>query len=307
MIYTVTFNPSLDYVMFVPCLQVGEVSRAARESLYPGGKGINVAVVMEQLGFRCTTLGFAAGYTGQAMLSMIQGHISCVDFIELAQGQSRINVKIKSKEESDVNGCGPKVSAQDLERLYQRLERLEQGDVLVLAGAVSAGLSADTYEQMLARLEKKGVLCVVDATGELLKKSLKHKPFLIKPNVQELADLFGVSLSAQKDLVTYAQKAQALGARNVLVSRGAEGALLLSEDGQVHTCAAAKLTGPVVNSVGAGDSMVAGFLAGWLRCQDYEKAMTLALACGGACVMQEWLPRRENIKDLLENPQDYAL
>ncbi len=307
MIYTVTFNPSLDYVMFVPSLQVGDVSRAERESIFPGGKGINVAVVLEQLGFRATALGFSAGYTGQAMLSMLQGHISCVDFIELSQGQSRINVKIKSKEESDVNGRGPKVLAEDLEKLHQRLSLLSQGDVLVLAGAVAAGLSTDTYKNILARLENRGILCVVDATGDLLKKSLAHKPFLIKPNAQELADLFGVSLTKKEDIVCYAKKAQALGARNVLVSLGAEGAMLVCEDGNVQTCPAVKLTGPVVNSVGAGDSMVAGFLAGWLRCQDYKKAMMLALACGGACVMKEWLPQKEDIKNLLSNPQDYAL
>ncbi len=307
MIYTVTFNPSLDYVMFVPQLHVGEVSRAQRESIYPGGKGINVAVVMEQLGFACTALGFVAGYTGQAMLSMIKGHVSNTDFIVLPQGQSRINVKIKSTQESDVNGCGPKVSQENLEELQQRLDLLNKGDVLVLAGAVSAGLSTDTYQNILARLEQKEVLCVVDATGDLLKKSLKYKPFLIKPNAQELADLFGVSLHRQEDIIFYAKKAQDLGARNVLVSLGAEGALLVCEDGTVHTCPAVKLTGPVVNSVGAGDSMVAGFLAGWLRCQDYAKAMTLALSCGAACVMKEWLPERKDIQNLLDNAQDYSL
>ena len=307
MIYTVTFNPSLDYVMFMPSLLVGGVSRAERESIFPGGKGINVAVVLEQLGFTCTALGFEAGYTGQAMLSMIQGHISHVDFIHLPQGQSRINVKIKSKEESDVNGRGPKVSVEDLEKLHQRLASLTEGDVLVLAGAVSAGLPSDTYEHILSRLKDKGVLCIVDATGELLKKSLVHKPFFIKPNAQELADLFGVSLQTKEDIVKYAKKAQELGARNVLVSLGAEGAMLVCENGEAQICPAVKLTGPGVNSVGAGDSMVAGFLAGWLRCQDYTKAITLALACGGACVMKEWLPQKEDIKNLLSNPQDYAL
>jgi len=307
MIYTVTFNPSLDYVMFVPSLQVGGVSRARRESIYPGGKGINVAVVLERLGFTCTATGFCAGYTGQAMLAMLQGHISHTDFISLPQGQSRINVKIKSKEESDVNGHGPEVSAQYLEELNRRLDLLVKGDVLVLAGAVAAGLPTDTYQQILARLANRDILCVVDATGELLKKSLVHKPFLIKPNAQELADLFGVVLNSQEDIVTYAKKAQQLGARNVLVSLGAAGALLVAEDGTVSVFPAAKLTGPVVNSVGAGDSMVAGFLAGWLRCADYQKAIQLALACGGACVMKEWLPEREDIKKLLSNSQDYVL
>lgn len=307
MIYTVTFNPSLDYVMFVPSLHVGAVSRAQKESLYPGGKGINVALVLERLGFACTALGFAAGDTGQAMLSMLKGHVSCADFIVLPKGQSRINVKIKSKEESDINGCGPKVSASDLEKLYQRISLLGPSDVLVLAGAVSAGLAADTYQNILALLEKRGVLCVVDATGDLLKNSLTYKPFLIKPNAAELADLFGVSFSGHADIVAYAQKAQQLGAENVLVSLGAEGALLVCQNKEVLFFPAATLTGPVVNSVGAGDSMVAGFLAGWLLCKDYAKAMALALACGGACVMKEWLPEKEDIKKLLSNPQDYNL
>ncbi len=307
MIYTITFNPSLDYVMFVPQLHVGGVSRAVRESIFPGGKGINVAVVLERLGLPCTALGFCAGYTGKAMLGMLDGEISRLDFISLPEGQSRINVKIKSEQESDVNGRGPAVSSAYFSELLNKLSALGKDDVLVLAGAVCAGLSSDAYAMILRSLKERGVLCVVDATGDLLKNALSLRPFLIKPNAEELADLFGADIQTQEEIEKYAREAQKLGARNVLVSMGAQGALLLTEEGRILRGDPARLTGPVVNSVGAGDSMVAGFLAGWLKTRDPRKALDLALACGGACVMQEWLPTRADVRALLSAPEEFSL
>lgn len=307
MIYTITFNPSLDYVMFVPHLHVGGVSRAQRECIFPGGKGINVAVVLERLGLPCSALGFCAGYTGKAMLGMLKGEISHLDFISLFEGQSRINVKIKSEQESDINGRGPAVSSAQFSELLNKLSVLGKDDVLVLAGAVCTGLTEEAYATILDVLKDRGVLCVVDAAGDLLKKSLSRRPFLIKPNTAELADLFGTDIQTEEDLEKYAREAQKLGALNVLVSMGEQGALLLTQEGSVLRGAPARLTGPVVNSVGAGDSMVAGFLAGWLRTHNPRKALDLALACGGACVMKEWLPTRADVRALLASPKDFSL
>lgn len=307
MIYTITFNPSLDYVMFVPKLHVGGVSRAVRESIFPGGKGINVAIVLERLGLPCTALGFCAGYTGKAMLGMLDGEISHMDFIVLPEGQSRINVKIKSERESDVNGRGPLVPGACFGELLNKLSVLGKDDVLVLAGAVSAGLTEDAYGTILDAANARGALCVVDATGKLLKNSLSRRPFLIKPNAEELSDLFGADIQTEQDVEKYAREAQKLGVRNVLVSMGSKGALLLTEEGRVLRGEPARLTGPVVNSVGAGDSMVAGFLAGWLKTRHMRKALDLALACGGACVMKEWLPTRADVRALLAAPEEFSL
>jgi len=295
MIYTVTFNPSLDYVMFVPQLQLGGISRATHENIYPGGKGINVAIVLERLGRPCTALGFIAGHTGKAICSLLQGQLSCVDFVELTNGENRINVKIKSTVESDVNGCGPQVPVEKLQELLTKLDHLKTGDILILSGAVSPGVTKDVYGQILQRLQNRGVLCVVDAVGELLKNALAYKPFLIKPNVAELADLFHTAIQTEEEIIAYARQAQAAGAQNVLVSRGAEGALLLAENGVILRAPAVHLKSPVVNSVGAGDSMVAGFLAGWLPGHNYQTALQWAVAAGGACVTKEWLPEKNEI------------
>ena len=220
MIYTVTFNPSLDYVMFLPTLNVGGVSRAEREVIFPGGKGINVAVVLERLGHACTALGFKAGYTGETILSMLRGHLPRVDFISLSQGQNRINVKIKSTQESDVNGRGPEVPAPYIENLLHKLNQLQPNDVLVLSGAVSAGVSSDVYARIVAQLQPRGVLCVVDAVGPLLKAALPFRPFLIKPNAAELAHLFGVTISNEEELLQYARKAQEQGAQSRMGEHG---------------------------------------------------------------------------------------
>lgn len=305
MIYTVTFNPSLDYVMFVPALHPGGVSRARRESIFPGGKGINVAVVSERLGLACTALGFCAGYTGQVLQTMLQGHISHLNFITLPNGQSRINVKIKSTQESDINGHGPEVSPVHLQMLLSKLHQLCPDDILVLSGAVCTGIEKDIYARILQQVQPRGVRCVVDAVGPLLKNALVHHPFLIKPNEAELANLFEADIHTQDDVLLYAHLAQQAGARNVLVSRGAKGALLLCEDGRVFSTPAVTLIRPVVNSVGAGDSMVAGFLAGFLHSHDLSVALQWAVAAGGACVQCEWLPEKQDILALLpvKNPR----
>ncbi len=295
MIYTVTFNPSLDYVMFIPSLNIGAVSRAERESIFPGGKGINVAIVLERLGIPCTALGFYAGDTGKMLLVMLKGYISHTDFITLPAGQSRINVKLKAKQESDINGRGPIIPASNIEQLLAKLNKLQMGDILILSGNVPAGIDSDIYARILKQLQGRDVQYIVDTEGSYLYKTLAYKPFLVKPNIAELEDLFQVKIDSDEKLMSYAQKLQIKGAQNVLVSRGAEGALLLTADGEYHFAPAFKLKGPVINSVGAGDSMVAGFLAGWLQSKNYLTALNWALAAGGACVQTEWLPEQKDI------------
>lgn len=295
MIHTVTLNPSLDYLVFLPKAPFREINRTEGEIIFPGGKGINVALVLQALGFKCQATGFYAGYTGLALLAMLENKISKLDFIKLAGGQTRINVKVKYLKEMDINGKGPKVSAADFKKLLSKLSALKDGDTLILSGSVANGLKADTYYQILNKLKNKKILTVVDATNDLLKNSLKLKPFLIKPNLAELSALFGVRIKTQKDLIKYAKKTQELGARNVLISLGAKGALLLTESGEVLQSAAVRLNKKVVNSVGAGDSMVAGFIAAWLKTKCYKTALELAVACGGACVTGENLPSKKDI------------
>lgn len=295
MIYTVTFNPSLDYVMFIPSLNIGGITRASRESIFPGGKGINVAVVLERLGFPCTALGFCAGYTGKMLQDMLNGYISHTDFINLPEGQSRINVKLKFKEESDINGRGPIIPTANIEELLKKLDELKEGDILVLSGNVPAGIDSGIYARILQNLQNCGVQFVVDTEGQYLYKTLPYKPFLVKPNTAELAALFQVQIDSEAKLIHYAKQLQKEGAQNVLVSRGEEGALLVSAEGKLYSAPAVKLKTPVVNSVGAGDSMVAGFLAGWLKSKDYTTALNYALAAGGACVACEWLPKQKDI------------
>ena len=295
MIYAVTFNPSLDYVMFIPSLNIGAITRATRESIFPGGKGINVAVVLERLGIPCTALGFCAGYTGQMLQDMLKGYVSHTDFINLPEGQSRINVKLKSQQESDINGRGPLISASKIEELFKKLEKLKEGDILVLSGNVPAGIESDIYARILQKLQNRGVQSIVDTEGQYLYKTLPYKPFLVKPNTAELAALFKVQIDSEEKLIHYAKQLQKEGAQNVLVSRGAEGALLISAEGKLYSAPAVKLKTPVVNSVGAGDSMVAGFLAGWLKSKDYTCALNYALAAGAACVASEWLPEQKDI------------
>ena len=298
MIYTVTFNPAIDYIVSLGAtLETGGINRSCREVYELGGKGINVSRVLHSLGVETTALGFVAGFTGQALESGLQDMGITTDFICLPQGMTRINVKLKAGEETDINGLGPDITPGDMARLYDRLDKLTKDDFLVLSGSIPGCLSADTYEKILARLECKNIPTVVDATGELLLKALPYRPFLIKPNHHELGELFGCRPESDAQILSCARKLQQLGGRNILVSMAGNGALLLDETGNVHRIGCPK--GQVVNSVGAGDSMVAGFLAGWLQTGDYGYALKLGTAAGSATAFSLALAEKPEILALL--------
>ncbi len=297
MVYTVTCNPALDYTLKVEDFSAELINRAKDAFLTYGGKGINVSAVLNQLEIPTCALGFAAGANGARLKALLAAEGIACDFIDLASGETRINVKIKAQKEWDINAPGPQVGPAALEALMGQLEGLKEGDVLVLSGSVPAGLPADLYEQMLARVEGRGVLAVIDAEGALLRKTLGFKPFLVKPNHLELGDLYGVKLHHLEEIEPYARKLQAEGARNVLISCGGEGALLLDENGAVHT--AQNAPGIFKNSVGCGDSMVAGFLAGWLKTADYKEALKWGTACGNATAYSDTLATRQEIEGIL--------
>ncbi|WP_303022696.1 1-phosphofructokinase [uncultured Ruminococcus sp.] len=298
MIYTVTFNPAIDYVVHADDMQVGAVNRSRQEEVYFGGKGINVSVVLHELGLASKALGFVAGFTGEAIEQGLRTDGIETDFIHLEKGFSRINVKIKSGEETELNGQGPEIPEDKLRQLFDQLEQVQDGDTIILAGSIPASLPADVYEQILRHLSGKQVRAVVDATRDLLVNVLKYKPFLIKPNNFELGEIFGVPLKDDVDeIVRYAGKLQEMGAKNVLVSMAGDGAVLLDENGGVHACGVCK--GTVKNSVGAGDSMVAGFVAG-CETGDYDYALKLGTATGGATAFSEGLAKKELIAELLQ-------
>lgn len=298
MIYTVTFNPAIDYVVHTDDMQVGAVNRSRQEEVYFGGKGINVSVVLHELGLASKALGFVAGFTGEAIEQGLRVDGIETDFIHLEKGFSRINVKIKSGEETELNGQGPEIPEDKLRQLFDQLEQVQDGDTIILAGSIPASLPADVYEQILRHLSGKQVRAVVDATRDLLVNVLKYKPFLIKPNNFELGEIFGVPLKDDVDeIVRYAGKLQEIGAKNVLVSMAGDGAVLLDENGGVHACGVCK--GTVKNSVGAGDSMVAGFVAG-CETGDYDYALKLGTATGGATAFSEGLAKKELIAELLQ-------
>ena len=298
MIYTVTFNPAIDYVVHADDMQVGAVNRSRQEEVYFGGKGINVSVVLHELGLASKALGFVAGFTGEAIEQGLRADGIETDFIHLEKGFSRSNVKIKSGEETELNGQGPEIPEDKLRQLFDQLEQVQDGDTIILAGSIPASLPADVYEQILRHLSGKQVRAVVDATRDLLVNVLKYKPFLIKPNNFELGEIFGVPLKDDVDeIVRYAGKLQEMGARNVLVSMAGDGAVLLDENGGVHACGVCK--GTVKNSVGAGDSMVAGFVAG-CETGDYDYALKLGTATGGATAFSEGLAKKELIAELLQ-------
>ena len=301
MIYTLTFNPSLDYVIQVDDLTLGEVNRTTSEKIYPGGKGNNVSVILSNLGHKSKALGFKAGFTGEQMETMLEEFGCYTDFIPLEEGLTRINVKVKSNEESEINGQGPVITDTAIEALYQKLDKLTAGDVLVLAGSIPNTLPGDMYERIMERLQGKEIRIAVDATKDLLVNVLKYHPFLIKPNNHELGEIFGKVLESEADIVEYAKKLQEMGAVNVLISMAGDGAILVTEDGTVSSKKPPK--GTVVNSVGAGDSMVAGFLAGWLNTGDYEKALELGTAAGSATAFVSWLATREEITEKLERTE----
>ena len=302
MIYTVTFNPSLDYIVTVNDFRLGETNRTASEQMLPGGKGINVSTVLENLGFDNTALGFVAGFTGREIVSKVQELGFQSEFIELDEGWSRINIKMKDFDGTEINGQGPAISGAALQALLEKLDGLKEGDVLVLAGSIPASIPETIYAEIMKRLDGKGVLTVVDATNDLLMEVLPYHPFLIKPNQHELGAIFGVELDTQESVVPYARKMQEQGALNVLVSMGGKGAVLLDTDGEVHMLPAPE--GTLVNAVGAGDSMVAGFLAGWLEKKDYEHAFRMGVSAGSASAFSERLATRAEVETLYRSIED---
>ena len=296
MIYTVTFNPALDYIVRVEDLTLGRVNRTNYEHILPGGKGINVSIVLKNLGHDSCALGFMAGFTGREIERRLGQAGIRSDFIDVA-GMSRINVKVKSSEETEINGLGPDIRPADIDALFAQLDRLVEGDVLVVSGSVPASLPADMYERILSRMEGRDIEVVVDATRDLLVNVLPYHPFLIKPNNHELGEIFGVELATRDEVVPYAKRLQERGARNVLVSMAGEGAVFVSERGEVSMSKAPK--GTVVNSVGAGDSMVAGFVAGWLETSDAASAFRMGLCTGSASAFSEELATRPEVEALL--------
>lgn len=294
MVYTVTLNPALDYVMKLKALRTDDINRTDGEEIYYGGKGINVSVILTQLGISNTALGFLGGFTGKKLEEMLKNdNISC-DFNYLKNGDTRINVKIKADKEIDLNACGPEITKEDMQSFLRKLDGIKSGDYLILAGSIPNTLPDDIYEQILERVGDRNINCVVDATGDLLKNVLKYKPFLIKPNHHELGDLFSVQIKSDDDIVKYSKKLQKMGAKNVLVSMAKDGAMLTDENGNVHKIGNAK--GKLINSVGCGDSMVAGFTAGYIKTADYSYALRLGSACGNATAFSEKLATREEIE-----------
>lgn len=297
MIYTITFNPAIDYVIHTDNIRTGEVNRTSSETYFIGGKGINVSVVLAELGVKSVALGFVAGFTGDAIENGLLRKGISTDFIKLDNGFSRINVKIKSDEETEINGQGPEISDEAIAELFRKLDSINSGDILVLAGSIPKSLDCDIYERILSYCDGKGVRFVVDASGSLLLNVLKYKPFLIKPNNHELGEMFGVKASSSAEIEKYALKLREMGARNVLVSMAGDGAVLFAEDGNTYSCGVCK--GTVRNSVGAGDSMVAGFIAG-IADGDYSHALKLGTACGGATAFSDDLAVKEDIDRLLK-------
>ena len=294
MVYTVTLNPALDYVMKLKALRTDDINRTDGEEIYYGGKGINVSVILTQLGIPNTALGFLGGFTGKKLEEILKNdNVSC-DFNYLKNGDTRINVKIKADKEIDLNACGPEITKEDMQSFLKKLDGIKSGDYLILAGSIPNTLPDDIYEQILERVGDRNINCVVDATGDLLKNVLKYKPFLIKPNHHELGDLFSVQIKSDDDIVKYSKKLQEMGAKNVLVSMAKDGAMLTDENGCVHKIGNAK--GKLINSVGCGDSMVAGFTAGYIKTADYSYALRLGSACGNATAFSEKLATREEIE-----------
>lgn len=296
MIYTVTFSPSIDYVMNVPNFRTGAVNRVKDTAMHPGGKGINVSIVLKNLGIESILLGFTAGFTGEQIEKMLADFGCKTDFIHLAHGLSRINVKLTGGETTDINAVGPSISRININKLFEQLDKLSEGDILVLAGAIPPSMPKYTYQEIMAHLSGRGIDFVIDASGELLSNTLSFSPFLIKPNLTELEELFSTKLKSRDDIKKAAITLHNRGAKNVLVSLGAEGALLVPENGDI-------LYSPVpngvpINPVGAGDSMVAGFLYGFLTFGSIKEAFYYGIASGSASTYSESLASKEDIKML---------
>lgn len=298
MIYTVTFNPSLDYIVHMDNLNLGFVNRTKSEEIYPGGKGINVSIVLKNLGYDSKVFGFIAGFTGNEIKRLLEVQGCKNEFIDVEEGISRINIKIKAENESEINGQGPNIRKEHISKLFYKLNKLKDGDILVLAGSIPNNLPSSIYEDICERLEKKKVKIVVDATGDLLVNVLKYKPFLVKPNNHELEEIFGEKYESEEKLIEAGRRLQDMGALNVIISRGEKGAIFISQDEKIYTLKAPK--GELINSVGAGDSMVAGFIAGYLQSNDFEVAFKMAVVTGSATAFSPWLTTEEKVRKLLK-------
>lgn len=298
MIYTITFNPALDYIVRVDDFKIGEVNRTSYEEIYAGGKGINVSIVLNNLNVENIALGFIAGFTGEEIQNRLKQMGCKTDFIKLNSGMSRINVKLKSNEESEINGQGPDINNDDLDKLYKKLDLLKEGDILILAGSIPSTLPENIYEIIMERLLDKGIKIIVDATKDLLLNVLKYRPFLIKPNHHELGELFNIKIKNDDEIILYAKKLKEMGARNVLVSMAGDGAIFITEDNRVIKSDVPK--GKLVNSVGAGDSMVGGFIAGYLNNGDLEEAFKMGVATGSASAFSEGLATKDRVYELLK-------
>lgn len=296
MIYTVTFNPSLDYIVTVDNFTTGRVNRTTTEFMYPGGKGINVSIVLKNLGYDNIALGFEAGFTGEEIIRRISDMGIIHDFIHVDSGLSRINVKIRSDNESEINGQGPAIEAGHINKLYQRFDKLKNGDILVLAGSIPTVMPDSMYMDIMKYLKGRNIKIVVDATKDLLVNVLEYRPFLIKPNNHELGEIFGVELKTRDEVVEYAKRLQKMGAVNVLVSMAGEGAVLVAEDGSIFKTPAPK--GVVKNSVGAGDSMVAGFIAGYLNSGNYVEAFKMGVCTGSASAFSDKIATKAEVEAL---------
>ncbi len=294
MVYTVTFNPSLDYIVSVEDFKLGLTNRTSSELILPGGKGLNVSMVLGNLGIENTALGFVAGFTGEEIVRRIEQMGVTSDLIAIDDGISRINLKLKSIDGTEINGCGPEIGEKDIRKMMEKLDGLEKGDVLALAGSIPSSMPDDMYGKIMERLTGKGIMIIVDATRDLLVNVLKYHPFLVKPNNHELGEIFGKELRTRAEVIPYAKKMQEMGAVNVLVSMAGEGAVLVAENGMVYDAPAPK--GKLVNGVGAGDSMVAGFIAGWMEKTDYGFAFAMGVAAGSASAFSERLATREEIE-----------
>lgn len=301
MIYTVTFNPSLDYIVGTEGFQLGNTNRTVSELMLPGGKGINVSTVLRNLGIESTALGFTAGFTGDEIRRRVNGLGFRSEFIDAGNGFSRINVKMTEFDGTEINGQGPVIGEEAVAQLMEKLDGLKEGDTLVLAGSIPSSMPDSIYSDILARLEGRGIVFVVDATKDLLLNVLKYRPFLIKPNHHELGEIFGVELENREDVVPYAERLQEQGAQNVLVSMGGKGAVLLDAEKNVHMLPVPK--GTLVNAVGSGDSMVAGFLAGWTEKKDYEHAFRMGISAGSASAFSRLLATKEEILGLYKTLQ----
>ncbi len=298
MIYTVTLNPSLDYVVDVDDFELGRTNRAVSERLYAGGKGINVSFVLKNLGFESTALGFSAGFTGEEIKKQIQERGITENFITVLNGQSRINIKLRGQQETEINGRGPDIEKEHIQQLLKKLSVLSPGDYLILAGSVPMKINDTIYYDILKTLDKKGIKAVVDTTGDLLLNVLKYHPFLIKPNIHELSELFSTEIKTKEEVVQYGLKLQDMGAQNVIVSMAGDGAIFICENGEIYKSEAPK--GVVKNSVGAGDSMVAGFLAGFCETKDFAKAFKMGVCTGSASAFSEDLATKEQVRQVMD-------